>query len=128
VFIIGLVLRTTSAAGGGESWEILPGLFQLIVLWPGIAVLIKRIHDRNKSGALVWALYGPMIPATILVIAAIAVAGASGDRSVAAGLFAVSAVLWIVAALVGIWFFVEFGCMRGTIGANRFGPDPVGQR
>ena len=26
---------------------------------------------------------------------------------------------------ISLWFFVEFGCLRGTIGANRFGPDPV---
>lgn len=28
--------------------------------------------------------------------------------------------------LVGvIWWVIEFGCLRGTIGPNRFGPDPV---
>lgn len=127
VFIIGIILRAIAVGGGGRGLEILPGIFQLVVIWPGIAVLIKRIHDRNKSGALVWALYGPMIPAILLVIIAVGVA-VSGDRGAAAGLFAVSGVLWIVAGLVGIWFFIEFGCLRGTIGANRFGPDPVRQR
>jgi uncharacterized membrane protein YhaH (DUF805 family) len=24
-----------------------------------------------------------------------------------------------------IWLFVELGCLRGSIGSNRFGPDPV---
>lgn len=24
-----------------------------------------------------------------------------------------------------IWFFVEAGCLRGTVGPNRFGPDPL---
>jgi uncharacterized membrane protein YhaH (DUF805 family) len=28
--------------------------------------------------------------------------------------------------LIGsIWSFVELGCLRGTMGANRFGPDPL---
>jgi uncharacterized membrane protein YhaH (DUF805 family) len=28
--------------------------------------------------------------------------------------------------LIGpIWYFIEAGCLRGTIGANRFGPDPL---
>jgi uncharacterized membrane protein YhaH (DUF805 family) len=28
--------------------------------------------------------------------------------------------------LIGpIWYFVEAGCLRGTMGANRFGPDPL---
>jgi uncharacterized membrane protein YhaH (DUF805 family) len=36
-----------------------------------------------------------------------------------------AAVLWVIVAGVAIWFFIEFGCMRGTIGPNRFGADPV---
>jgi uncharacterized membrane protein YhaH (DUF805 family) len=26
-----------------------------------------------------------------------------------------------------IWLFIEVGCLRGTIGPNRFGPDPLGE-
>ena len=33
----------------------------------------------------------------------------------------------LIAFVVGVWFFIEFGCMRGTVGANRYGPDPVPQ-
>ncbi len=131
VFIIGIILDVIAVAiagaGGGRGGGILPDIFQLLVLWPGIAVLINRIHARNKSGALVWVLYGPMIPAILLLILAIAVA-AAGNREAAIGLSVGSGVLWVVVALVSIWFFIEFGCMRGTIGANRFGPDPVRQR
>jgi uncharacterized membrane protein YhaH (DUF805 family) len=36
---------------------------------------------------------------------------------------------WILIQLVpligGIWYFVEAGCLRGTVGPNRFGPDPL---
>lgn len=124
VFIIGIILRLIANAGGRGGLEVIPAIFQLLVIWPGIAVLVKRIHDRDKSGALVWALYGPMIPALLFTIIAVGVA-VSGDRGVAVGVFALSVVLWIVTVLVGIWFFIEFGCMRGTVGANRFGPDPV---
>jgi uncharacterized membrane protein YhaH (DUF805 family) len=39
---------------------------------------------------------------------------------------------WILIQLVpligGIWYFVEAGCLRGTVGANRFGPDPLAGR
>jgi uncharacterized membrane protein YhaH (DUF805 family) len=27
--------------------------------------------------------------------------------------------------VLGIWGFVELGCLRGTAGPNRFGPDPL---
>ena len=28
--------------------------------------------------------------------------------------------------IVGLWFFVELGCLRGTVGPNQYGPDPLG--
>jgi uncharacterized membrane protein YhaH (DUF805 family) len=30
-----------------------------------------------------------------------------------------------IASLIGLWAFVELFCLRGTIGPNRFGPDPL---
>lgn len=37
---------------------------------------------------------------------------------------------WVLIAFVpligAIWLFVELGCLRGTYGPNRFGPDPLG--
>ena len=123
IFIVSLILNGVAAADG-KDLRVLPGLFQLLVLWPGIAVLIKRIHDRNKSGWLVWALYGPFILAVIFAIAA-AIALAAGSS--AASLWVICGVFGVAVVAVGIWFFIEFGCMRGTIGANQYGPDPVPQ-
>lgn len=108
----------------GWFFKLLPNLFQLFVLWPGIAILIKRIHDRNKSGWLVWLIYAPLILAIIFMVAAIA-AGAASVTGAAATLGIIAGVLGVVFFGVAIWFFVEFGCMRGTIGANKYGPDPV---
>lgn len=122
VFVIGLILNLISLAA--SPLKVLPGIFQLIVLWPGIAVLIKRIHDRNKSGALVWALYAPMIVALVFTIAALIAVGVNSD---AAGsvLGVIAGIFWVAAVVVGVWFFIEFGCLRGTIGANQYGPDPA---
>jgi uncharacterized membrane protein YhaH (DUF805 family) len=122
VVVIGIILSFLQIIGG-EGFQVLSGLFQLLVLWPGIALLIKRIHDRNKSGWLVWVLYGPLIVGTIFTIAAVvAIALGSGEM---AALGIISGVVWIAVVVVAIWFFIEFGCMRGTVGANQYGPDPV---
>ena len=36
---------------------------------------------------------------------------------------------WVLIKLIpivgGIWAFVELGCLKGTYGKNRFGPDPL---
>jgi uncharacterized membrane protein YhaH (DUF805 family) len=122
VLAIAFVLNMLEAVGV-EGARTVSHVFNLLVLWPGIAVLVKRIHDRNKSGALVWMLYVPLLVAIVCTI--IAIIGAvlsSGDAGVL-GLFA--GALWVLVIGVAIWFFIEFGCVRGTIGPNRFGPDPV---
>jgi uncharacterized membrane protein YhaH (DUF805 family) len=135
-FVIGLVLQISVGISGESSvahsaLSSLLTIFSLVVIWPTIVILIKRIHDRNKSGWLCLALYGPMILAFILMFAwladAIIAAAAGKDVSPpeinAVGVSAI--ILLIVSMIVSLWFFVEFGCLRGTIGANRYGPDPV---
>lgn len=121
------VILNILAVAGSEAFNILHSIFQLVVLWPGIAMLVKRIHDRDKPGALVWLLYGPLILAIFLTIAALIAAFADSTGG-ASALGIISAMLWIAVVVVGIWFLIEFGCMRGTIGPNRYGPDPVSAR
>jgi uncharacterized membrane protein YhaH (DUF805 family) len=112
------------AAAESETFNVLHTIFQLAILWPGIAVLVKRIHDRDKTGALVWLLYAPVVLAVFLTIAALIAAFADGSEG-AVTLGLMSAFSWIAVAVIGIWFFIEFGCLRGTIGPNRYGPDPI---
>ena len=122
VLAIGFVLNLLQAVGI-EGARTVSLVFNLMVLWPGIAVLVKRIHDRNKSGAVVWLLYAPLLVAILVTIVAIIGAVMNSGEAGALGLFA--GALWALVIGVAIWFFVEFGCMRGTTGPNRFGPDPV---
>ena len=37
----------------------------------------------------------------------------------------IASVLGLAAFAIGVWAFVELGCLRGTIGANQYGPDPL---
>ena len=77
----------------------------LFAAWSFTAVLVKRIHDRNKSGWLVLFLWAP---GTLLIILP-------------------EALVDLIEIVVSVWFLIEFGCMRGTVGANQYGPDPVPQ-
>lgn len=109
---------------GSSLFSMLSGIFGLAVLWPSIALLIKRIHDRDKPGWLTWALYGPMIAAMIFAVSAFYAIG-TGNISMAWTTGVIAILLWLAVIGVGFWFLIEFGCMRGTVGANRYGPDPV---
>jgi uncharacterized membrane protein YhaH (DUF805 family) len=107
------------------------GIYSLAIIWPALVIYIKRIHDRNKSG---WFILIPVIPGVLLGITwGVAVVGmlstaATGANPSAGVLVGAGAFTWILLLAhfgISLWFFIEFGCMRGTIGSNRFGADPV---
>ena len=125
VLAVGFVLNLLQGIGI-DGARTLSHVFNLLVLWPGIAVLVKRIHDRNKSGALVWMLCVPVLLAIVVTIIAIIGSVLSAGDAGKLGLFA--GALWLLVIGISIWFVIEFGCMRGTIGPNRFGPDPMGEQ
>lgn len=75
------------AMGGGVVGNLIALVIVLAAVWIGLAVGVKRYHDRGKSG---W---------------------------------------WVLIALVpvigSLWYLIECGFLRGTIGPNAYGPDPV---
>ena len=34
-------------------------------------------------------------------------------------------ILHLISFGITVWAFVELGCLRGTVGSNRYGPDPL---
>ena len=69
------------------------GLMELLIIWSiiiyfiaGLAINVKRWHDRDRSA---WWLLIEFIP------------------------------------ILNMWAFIELGCLKGTYGKNRFGPDPL---
>jgi uncharacterized membrane protein YhaH (DUF805 family) len=89
-------------------------LVSLVVVWPSLAMLVKRIHDRNKSGWLAAIYWVPSVAAIILEAFP-----ADGLRPIVTGLN-------VITGLTGLWFLIEFGFMDGTQGPNRFGKSPKG--
>lgn len=129
-----IAIIAASATGGpfgAGLFSSVWGIYSLAIIWPGMAVLIKRIHDRDKTG---WLILLPLIPKLALyvtwgfaVTGAIIAAFTHGrfGAGFVTGASTLSHVLMLVLFVITIWFFVEFGCLRGTIGGNRFGPDPI---
>jgi uncharacterized membrane protein YhaH (DUF805 family) len=75
------------------------------------AVGVRRLHDRNKSGIWLVLLYG--VPALVWLLPCDLL-----DEAPAL-------LLTIANAAVLVWQMVELGFLRGTIGANDYGPDPL---
>src|SRR5947208_1600215 len=78
---------TMPPLGGGIVGTIVAFVLIVAAVWIGLAVGVKRYHDRGKTG---W---------------------------------------WILITLVpvigGLWYLIECGFLRGTIGPNAYGPDPL---
>jgi uncharacterized membrane protein YhaH (DUF805 family)/predicted RNA-binding Zn-ribbon protein involved in translation (DUF1610 family) len=88
IFPLGLLALLVDAVIGASG--LIYAVFLLASIWTGAALLVKRWHDRNKSGWHYWIIFIPLVGP--------------------------------------IWTLVEAGCMEGTKGDNRYGPDPVRRR
>lgn len=86
-----------------------------------LAVAVKRLHDRNKSGW--WVLFFFVLPSLLSGIANGYVAPDGGYYD--AGSSTIALVCAIGALMIYLWALVELGFLRGTIGPNRFGSDPL---
>lgn len=86
----------------------------LVCVWPSIALLVKRIHDRDKTGWMAANYWGPWAVSTLL------------SFFPEFGLGGLKVVLDIATTIVGVWFLIEFGFMDGTQGKNAYGPSPKG--
>ena len=82
-------------------------------LWMHSAVTIKRLHDRDKAAGW-YLIYG--IAPFVFFLAAIYFWTVRAVE--------IASILFVLSFAGLIWAIVELGCMRGTDGPNRFGPEP----
>jgi len=84
----------------------------LLALWvSSVAIAIRRLHDRGKSGW--WVLVFIFVPGLLQGI---------GSRL---GDPLPMMILSVAGLAVSIWALVELGFLRGTQGDNAYGPDPL---
>ena len=124
-FLAGIALAGVRyAVGDSVAWQAVHFTADLAFAVSGLAVAVKRLHDRDKSAW--WALFFYVFPA-VLICAGIAASfvGINGMGELA-GVSGFLTRLCILAAVgIGFWFFVELACFRGTRGYNRYGPDSI---
>ena len=92
------------------------GLLFLLILWPVMVSLVKRLHDLDHPGWFVGAFFGGIF--AVMVIAA-QVIPAPGRVAF------MLAIPLLVLILMGFWYGIKISFFRGTIGPNRYGPDPL---
>jgi len=119
VLVLGYVVVWVlgSMMGAGDRVENLAGLaYCLATIWPVLAACIKRLHDGERTVllAIPVALLWPLTPAWWLAVDSGAIAIPT--------LYAEGIWLAILAALIVSADKIEK--FSGTVGPNRFGPEP----
>lgn len=91
-----------------------------LMSWCGLALQVKRFHDRGRSGY--WAM-APLVPVTMIVvtIASNIAAGAPAHIAVA------QVIPWLgVMMLINLWLLIDLGMLPGTSGPNKYDHTPGG--
>ena len=125
-----LLLRLTVPDPNSNLGVIVVAVLWIVMLWVWFAAGAKRLHDLNRTG--VWSALlvgGPFLLVGIFILFAYA-----ARTAIMAGLTpsevelmrnGVTAILGLIWLALAIWAFIWFGCLRGTVGPNQYGPDPL---
>jgi uncharacterized membrane protein YhaH (DUF805 family) len=92
------------------------GVIWLGLLIPTLAVMVRRLHDTNKSGWFLFIYIGPYLISMVLNVMAV-----TSNSMALSGIAGVIGLLGFVGAIVLLVFF----CLPGTAGPNNYGPDPI---
>ena len=96
-------------------------LLLLVFYTRSVGLSAKRLHDRNKGA--IWLVWFIVLPA-ILNVARVAIWPmdlSAGPQTTHPAAIAMQ----LVAFGLSLWAFVELYCLRGTVGDNGYGPDPL---
>lgn len=121
VFVVGLLLNFIP----------LLGLIGIILLWPHLAIGVKRLHDMGQTG---WLIAIPYVVAVLGYGYGFVSIGleafADPDRlenlppEEVLALIGPAMGAFLIVWLVGIGFWLWMGIAEGKPGANKYGPDP----
>jgi uncharacterized membrane protein YhaH (DUF805 family) len=114
------------------SWIPLLGLLLSIALiWPNLAITVKRLHDMGHTG---WLAAIPYVVGIVGTIVAVSMIGATAvmnatalENEDPAAIFALigpAIGLFALMFLVGLGFLLWIGITDSQPGDNRFGPNP----
>jgi uncharacterized membrane protein YhaH (DUF805 family) len=103
-------------------------LILLATLVPSLAVQTRRLHDTDRSGLWLVAFYIPYFVYLYLLIGAMKAVQnmqVTGEVPSSTGSLMLTGVVGLVVLVIAV-ILIVFYVKRGTVGDNRYGPDPYG--
>ena len=129
LFVVAIVISfavLVPISAANATMGALAGLIlSLAFLYPGVALGVKRLHDRGKPGLLMAVFIAPGLISQLCDLL-----GITGSYQTIAGhsIHMPNTLGWILNIVtlgVAIWALVTLGFLKGTSGANNYGPDPL---
>lgn len=112
----------------------LGALISLLLIWPNLAITVKRLHDMGQTGWLVvvpWvvSIVGMFVGFGMIGMSAVMNAAALENEDPAAILALIGPAFGLLALilLVSLGFLLWIGLTDSQKGDNRFGPNPKGE-
>ncbi|HHK74938.1 MAG TPA: DUF805 domain-containing protein [Rhizobiales bacterium] len=106
-----------NAPAGSRSSAIVSFMISLVLFVPWLALVIKRLHDRAKSGW--WSLVFLLPEYGYQYLDAFGFTGGYGRFNM------VDYTVGGLYTAVTLWLLIELGGLKGTAGENIYGPDPL---
>jgi uncharacterized membrane protein YhaH (DUF805 family) len=129
--IIGVVIAIIGAIVGETAGNLLSLVAVIPQFWISLAAGAKRLHDLNRTAAWLVLFYlGPTVLLIIFFVIAgmdvlVAIANEDLDAATLARIGTTGAIIGLLVFILGIWALIWFGCLRGSVGPNQYGPDPL---
>lgn len=115
LLVVSIVIQIAVIAAASMKAAMIVGL---IFVWPSFALAVKRAHDRNRTAWMPAIFF-----ALVVAVNYMQLAGFHEDFDEKPTItFGIVSVIFLGFAIYG---FVVWGCLRGTTGPNRYGPDPL---
>jgi uncharacterized membrane protein YhaH (DUF805 family) len=118
--VVEAVTELLTWLAGGPIWSgvrLTAFVFQLLSIYPHIAISVKRLHDRDHSTATVFPLFA--------AFAVILIGDLLGYLDASSPMTFVELIIVIIITVIALGYLVELGFRRGNKGPNRHGPDPA---
>lgn len=109
-------------------------VLSLALIWPNLAIAVKRLHDMGFSGWLAAIPYAAGLVGGVVAVVSVGAAAlvnmealANEDPMAFLALLGPAMGIFGIVALIGIGFLLWIGLTPGKPGTNRFGSNPKGE-
>jgi uncharacterized membrane protein YhaH (DUF805 family) len=125
VSIVASIILGIISFGNAAVMAWLAVVLNLVLIWPSYCIGIKRRHDRDNDGTDL-----KILIAGSVIINLLQASGVGVSMTDMGGVMVPVPAIWLgiinfAFAIFAIYMLVQLGFLKGTTGANTYGPDPL---